>query len=123
MIARSVALPAAFAGSAAMAADLRVLSAGAVEPGLHRFAEVAKHATGHTLVIQFSTGPQIAKRLADGEVYDILISPPPAIAQATKDGQIDAATKAPVGRVGAAVVVRTGTPLPDMSSVEALKEK
>ena len=114
------AILAALACATASAADVKVLSAGAVEPGLHRFAEVAKRVTGHTLVIQFNTGPQIAKRLADGEVYDILISPPPAIAQATKDGQIVAETKTPVGRVGAGVVVRTGAPVPDVSSVDAL---
>ena len=84
-----------------------MLSAGAVEPGLHAFADVVKRETGHTLAIQFNTGPQIAKRLADGDVYDILISPPPAIAQALKDGLIVAETKVPVGRVGAGIIVRT----------------
>jgi molybdate transport system substrate-binding protein len=75
-----------FAGSAT-AAELTVLSAGAVEPGLHAFAEVAKRETGHTLAIRFNTGPQIAKRLADGEAFDILISPPPALAQAQRTGR------------------------------------
>lgn len=105
----------------ANAADIRVLSAGAVEPGLHAFHEIVKRETGHTLAIQFNTGPQIAKRLADGEVYDILISPPPAIAQSTKDGQLVADTKVPVGRVGAGIVVRASASAPDVSSVDALK--
>lgn len=110
-----------FASAPAAAVELTVLSAGAVEPGLHAFAEVAKRETGHSLSIRFNTGPQIAKRLADGEAFDILISPPPALAQAQKDGQIVADTKTPVGRVGAGVVVKAGAPLPDVSSVDALK--
>jgi molybdate transport system substrate-binding protein len=109
-----------FAGSAA-AAEITVLSAGAVEPGLYAFSEIAKRETGHTLVVRFNTGPQIANRLAKSEVFDILISPPPALAQAQKDGQIAADTKTPVGRVGAGVVVKAGAPLPDVSSVDALK--
>ncbi|MFI4924015.1 MAG: molybdate ABC transporter substrate-binding protein, partial [Vicinamibacteria bacterium] len=107
--------------SPATAVELTVLSAGAVEPGLHAFAEVAKRETGHSLVIRFNTGPQIAKRLADGEAFDIMISPPPALAQAQKNGQIVAETKTPVGRVGAGIVVKAGAPLPDVSSVDALK--
>ena len=110
-----------FASVPAAAVELTVLSAGAVEPGLHAFAEVAKRETGHSLAIRFNTGPQIAKRLADGEAFDILISPPPALAQAQKDGQVLADTKTPVGRVGAGVVVKAGAPLPDVSSVDALK--
>lgn len=109
------------AGTPTFAADVRVLSGGAVEPGLHAFAEVAKRETGHTLVIQYNTGPQIAKRLAAGEVYDILISPPPAIAQAGKDGQLVADTKVPVGRVGAGIIVRASAAAPDVSTVDALK--
>lgn len=54
------------------AAEIRVLSGGAVEPGLHAFADVVRRDTGHTLAIQFNTGPQIAKRLeaADSVVYN-----------------------------------------------------
>lgn len=107
--------------ASALAAEIRVLSGGAVEPGLRAFADVAKRETGHTLVIQYNTGPQIAKRLAAGEVYDILISPPPAIAQAGKDGQLVADTKVPVGRVGAGIIVRASATAPDVSTVDGLK--
>ena len=107
--------------ASALAAEIRVLSGGAVEPGLRAFADVAKRETGHTLVIQYNTGPQIAKRLAAGEVYDILISPPPAIAQAGKDGQLVADTKVPVGRVGAGIIVRASAAAPDVSTVDGLK--
>jgi molybdate transport system substrate-binding protein len=102
------------------AAEIRVLSAGAVEPGLHAFAQVAKRETGHDLRIQFNTAPQIAKRLAAGEVYDILISPPAAIENAAKDGKVTADTRVPVGRVGAGIIVRSAAAAPDVRSVDAL---
>ena len=104
------------------AAEIRVLSAGAVEPGLHAFAKLAKQETGHDLKIQFNTAPQIAKRLAAAEVYDILISPPAAITNAAKEGKVLAETRAPVGRVGAGIIVRTSAAAPDVSSVDALKQ-
>ena len=104
------------------AAEIRVLSAGAVEPGLKAFAQLVKGETGHDLTIQFNTAPQIAKRLAAGEVYDILISPPAVISQAVKDGRVEAGTRAPVGRVGAGIIVRAGANPPNVSNSDALKQ-
>ncbi len=105
-----------------LAADIRVLSAGSVEPGLHAFAEQVKRDLGHDLRIQFNTAPQIAKRLAAGEGYDILIAPPAAIEQAIKDGKAVAGTRVPVGRVGAGIIVRSSAAVPDVATVEALKQ-
>ena len=104
------------------AAEIKVLSAGAVEPGLHAFEKLAKNETGHDLKIQFNTAPQIAKRLAAGEVYDILISPPAAISAAAKEGKVLADTRVPIGRVGAGIIVRASAPSPDVSSVDAMKK-
>ena len=105
----------------ALAADVEVLSAGAVGPGLLAFAQTVKRETGHVLTIYFNTAPQIAARLAAGEAYDILIAPPDAIDKAAKDGKVVADSRVPVGRVGAGVVVRSGASAPDIASVEALK--
>ena len=105
----------------AHAAQVTVLSAGAVEPGVHAFAEVVKRETQHEVKPLFNTAPQIAKRLAAGEVHDILITTPAAISQAIKDGKVIADTRVPVGRVGAGIVVRTGAAAPDVSSVDALR--
>lgn len=105
-----------------IAADIKILSAGAVEPGLHAFAGHVKRHLGHDLRIQFNTAPQIAKRLAAGEAYDILISPQAVIEQAIKDGKVIAATRVPVGRVGAGVIVRSRAAAPDIATVDALKQ-
>ncbi len=105
----------------AHAAEVRVLSAGAVEPGLHAFAQQLKRATGHDLNLQFNTAPQIAKRLDAGEAYDILIAPPPVIERAAKEGKVIADTRIPVGRVGVGIIVRSGQPTPNVATIEALK--
>ncbi len=102
--------------------ELKVISAGAVAPGMQAFAEVVMRETGHNLVFQFNTAPEIARRLAAGDAYDILIAPPDAITQASKDGKVVAETRVPVGRVGAGVVVRNGAPLPNVATTDALKQ-
>jgi molybdate transport system substrate-binding protein len=109
-------------GATSFAADIRVLSAGAVAPGLQAFAQVVKRETGNELTIQFNTAPEIAKRLAAGEVYDILIAPPDTIAQAAKASKVVAESRVPIGRVGVGVVVRNGASVPDIASVEALTQ-
>ena len=109
------------AAGAASAAEIRVISGGAVEPGLEAFAQLVRRDLGHELRILYNTAPQIAKRLAAGEVYDILISPPATIELAVKEGKVVADTRVPVGRVGAGIIVRAGAALPDVATVEALK--
>lgn len=106
----------------AQAAEIRVLSAGAVEPGIEAFAHQLKRDTGHDLKILFNTAPQIAKRLAAGEVYDILISPPAVIDNAIKDGKVLAEGRVRVGRVGGGVHVRSNAKSPDIATAEALKQ-
>lgn len=106
----------------AYAAEVRVLSAGAVEPGVLAFARQLKQEHGLELNIQFNTAPQIAKRLAAGEAYDILISPPAVIDQALSEGKLVAVGRAPVGRVGAGIVVRSNASAPRVGSVEELKQ-
>ncbi len=110
-----------FLSSAAFAAEIRILSAGAVEPGLQAFAQVIKREMGHDFKTLFNTTPQIVQRLAAGDAFDIVIAPPNAITQAAKDGKVAADTRVMVGRVGAGVVVRSGASAPDIASVDALK--
>lgn len=110
------------AAGIASAAEIKVLSGGAVEPGLEAFAQQVRRELGHELKIQYNTAPQIAKRLASGDVYDILISPPGVIEAAIKEGKVVAETRAPVGRVGAGIIVRTGAAAPDVRTADALKQ-
>jgi molybdate transport system substrate-binding protein len=113
-------LAVAFAASA-MAAEVKVLSAGAVEPGIKRAAEAYQRATGNTVSIQFNTAPQLVKKLADGAVADILIAPPSMLDAQAKEGKIVADGRIVLGRVGAGILVRAGAPLPDVSTVDAMK--
>jgi molybdate transport system substrate-binding protein len=103
------------------AAEVSVLSAGAVEPALRTFAAAVKASRGDVLAIRFNTAPQIAKRVAAGERFDIVIAPIPVIEQAVKDGKAIAGSSVSLGRVGIGVVVRRDTAAPDISSSDALK--
>src|SRR5262249_52090594 len=103
------------------AAEVKVLSAGAVEPAVASFARLVKDQSGHELRIEYNTAPRISERLAAGESFDIVIATPALIAQAIKDGKAATDTRVAIGRVGAGVVVRSGAPVPDVTTVDALK--
>jgi molybdate transport system substrate-binding protein len=111
-----------FATSSAMAAEITVLSGGAIEPGLHAASHAFEKETGHHVKITFNTAPQIAKRIAGGDVFDVIFSPPAGIEQFSKDGKVGAGDRVNVGKVGLGVAVRPGAPVPDISSVDGLQK-
>jgi len=113
---------AALWSGAAVAADIEVLSAGAVKPGLLRAADDFKRASGHEVMVQFNTAPQLARKLAEGAAADILIAPPALLDAQAKAERISAQGRIMLGRVGAGVVVRASSPSPNVATTEALKQ-
>jgi molybdate transport system substrate-binding protein len=103
------------------AAEIKVLSAGAVEPGMKAAAAAFQKSSGHEVKITFNTAPQIRKRISDGEVQDVVIAPPAVMEEFSKAGKLSP-DRAELGRVGMGVAVRPGAPVPDVSSPEALKK-
>jgi len=111
---------AVLAHSAAMAAELTVLSGGAIEPGLHGAVAAFEKQTGHHVKITFNTTPQIEKRVAAGEVFDVVIAPPAVVERYAKEGKVSG-DRMSVGRVGLGVAVRPGAPAPDLASADSVK--
>jgi molybdate transport system substrate-binding protein len=112
-----------FLSVALSAADLSVMSAGAAEAGLTKFVDEYKRASGNDLNITYNTGPELARRLASGDVADVLIAPIAVVDQAARDGLVVAATRLVVGRVGVGVVVRSGSAAPNIATRESLKQE
>ncbi len=111
----------ALAAGAASAAELQVLSAGAIEPGLAAAVTAFQRDTGHLVRVTFNTAPELRKRMQGQPAFDVVIAPPAVIADFAGAGQL-AAARANVGRVGMGVTVRNGAPVPDISSAQALKQ-
>lgn len=107
--------------STAGAADLAVLSAGAIEPGLKAAAAAFDKATGNVTRITFNTAPELKKRMDVNPAFDVVIAPPAVIGEFAAASKLSE-TRANVGRVGMGVAVRDGAPAPDMSSTDAFKQ-
>jgi molybdate transport system substrate-binding protein len=107
--------------AAASAAEIKVLAAGGMRPGLNAAAKVFQDKTGIEAKLTYEPPVDLGKRVAGGEAADIVVSSPPVIAELTKAAKVLADGQLHLGRVGVGVVVRDGAPLPDISSTAALR--
>ncbi|MFN7086112.1 MAG: extracellular solute-binding protein [Burkholderiales bacterium] len=110
-----------FAVSGAFAAEITVLSGGAVEPGLKAAVAAFEKQSGHRVSVTFNTTPQMRKRVAAGDIFDVIIAPPAAIREFAAAGKVDAGG-VDIGRVGSGVAVRPGAPLPAIATAEDIKK-
>ena len=106
----------------AMAGEIRVLSAGAVEPGIVKVIDVFRRKTGHDVKINFATAPAITKRAGAGETVDIVIAPPAVLDEWVKAGKAAQGERVTIGRIGVGVMVRAGAPLPKIGTVDEFKK-
>lgn len=106
---------------AATAADLKMLTAGAYKPAALELAAAWQKQTGHTVTIENDTAGNLAKRVAAGEFFDIVVMPP-LVMGPYLGNRLDQSSAKPLANVGIGVVVRAGAPLPDLSTVDSWKQ-
>ena len=109
------------AAAALLAADLSVLSAGAMEAAIAPLAIQFQQVSGHTVTVEYGTAPQLAARLTQERPADVIIAPAVVLDQAVAEGLAVAPSRVTIGRIGVGVFVRAGAPRPDVSSATALR--
>jgi molybdate transport system substrate-binding protein len=107
---------------AVAAADIRVLAAGALEPGLVKVADQFRRETTNRVRIQFANAPALERRLSVGESPDVLIASAGLMNDQLRRGKIEAEAHTFVGRVGIGVTVRAGEPEPDIATLDRFKQ-
>ncbi len=105
----------------AQAAEIKVLSAGALEPAMTALAADYAARTGDKLIIDFQTSGEMRELGQAGPLsVDVVATPDPLTAEFVNAGRTTS-TSLSVGRIGIGVAVRTGDPVPDISTVPAFK--
>ena len=107
---------------AANAAEIKVISAGAVRALIAGMIDDYSKQTGHKF--DFTTGPTGYLRdvIATGKHADLIIASAPLMGELEKTGKLTAGSRTDLGRVGLGVVIREGAQVPDISTPEALKQ-
>jgi len=103
------------------AAEIKVLSAGAVKAVIVDVSDAFEKETGHKLSASFGTVGVTRQRLA-AEPADVVIMTDVAIDEAMRQGSVVAGTRNDIARAGVGVGVREGAPKPDISTPEAFKQ-
>jgi molybdate transport system substrate-binding protein len=122
MILRLVlALVLAAGASEAQAADITVLSAGAINAVAMALAPDFETGTGHTVFLRNDTAGALVQRIAQGEVFDVVLMPPSGLDALRQRGSLAPGPAVVLARVGIGVAVKIGDPVPDISTVAAFK--
>jgi len=104
-----------------MNSPLKLLSAGAVKRGVADIAAAYQRASGNTVEVEFTQVPKMRKRIAAGEMADVVVATAGAMDAFAAAGKIVAATRALVGRSRVGVVVHKAASAPDVSDVASFK--
>src|SRR5213080_1075799 len=103
------------------AAEIKVLSAGAVKAVIVNVGDQFEEESGHKLSASFGTVGVTRQKLA-AEPADVVIMTDVAIDEAIRQGSVVAGTRNDIARAGVGVGVKEGAPKPDISTPEAFKQ-
>ncbi len=107
----------------AEAAEIKVISGGAFKGVLTALTAQYEKETGNKVDLTFRTVGQHLKLIRSGEEsFDIAVLTPESIDGLAKEGKIVPGTRSDLAKVGVGVVVKAGTPLPDIKTVDAFKK-
>jgi molybdate transport system substrate-binding protein len=103
------------------AADLKLLTAGAFKSVALELVPEFEKKTGHRVTVENDTAGALARRVAAGEYFDVVVMPPGAMGPLLGGKLVESSAK-PLARVGIGVAIKQGAPAPDISTVDAWKQ-
>lgn len=113
--------------AAVQAGEIRVVTSGGFSAAYDQLVPLYEQATGHKVVTErgasIGNAPDsIPSRMARGEQFDVIILADSALDKLAAEGKVQPGSRVDLGRSMIGLSVRKGTPKPDISTVEALKQ-
>ena len=108
-------------GSAARAAEIKLLCAVALQPAFEVLIADFEKSSGHKVTVAYGNAGAIADRFQKGEAADLMINAAPLMDQLLAQGKVVAGDRTIIAKVGVSAFVRKGAAKPDMSSADAFK--
>jgi molybdate transport system substrate-binding protein len=105
-----------------VAAEIKVMSAGAVQSMVEALGSEFAKASGHKLNLNFGTVGSLAERLKNGEKADLVILSRSAITELNKTGMFLQGSVHDLGRTVTGIAIKEGAPEPDVSTEEKFKQ-
>jgi molybdate transport system substrate-binding protein len=98
------------------------ISSMATRQVLAELAASYERLSGQPVVIESVGGVDAARRVQDGEAFDIVVLASDALNKLAASGRVDPASRVDLARSGIAVAVAAGQPRPDVGSDAALRQ-
>ena len=108
-------------GHVASAAEIKLLSAGAMRAVAVALLPDFEKQTGHKVTIDNGTAGGLSKRIGEGEAFDVAIITPAVVDDLAKKGRIVPGSRIDLAKVGMGVAVKEGAAVPDIKTVDAFK--
>jgi molybdate transport system substrate-binding protein len=121
-LATFIAVLATLCASPAGAADLKVISAGAVRGLIAQIIDDYSRQTGQKFDFTIGTTGQLRSVITSGQHADLIIVSRPLMAELEQTGKLTPGSRAELGRVGIGVAVREGARVPDVATPDAFKQ-
>lgn len=98
------------------------ISSMATRQVLTELAALYERQSGQPVVIESVGGLDAARRVMEGEAFDIVVLASDALDRLARAGRVDASSRIDLARSGIAIAVAAGEPHPDISTEAALRE-
>jgi molybdate transport system substrate-binding protein len=108
--------------SMAQTSEIKLLASGALKQAYLELLPKFAAESGHEVVPAWSSTTDIQKRVAAGEVADLVILGDSGTQALIKDGKLIASTRAVFAKSGIYIAVGSGAPKPDIGSADGLKQ-
>jgi molybdate transport system substrate-binding protein len=118
-LAAAILLNAFAAPDRAGAAEIKILSPGAMESSLSVLIPQFERSSGHRIAVAYGPVGALADRVRKGEAVDVVILSAPVADGLRKQGRLVAGSEVLVAKVGIGVFVRKGDPKPDIGTADA----
>ena len=110
-----------FATLTARAAEVVVMSAGAVKAAFQEASARWSAQSGTTVRATFAPAGELRKRMTAREAADVLVMPAGELMAYERESEVLPGTRRDLGVSAMGAAVRKGAPVPDISTPEALK--
>jgi molybdate transport system substrate-binding protein len=105
----------------AHAAEIKLLTAGAMRAVVLAVVADFEKQTGHKVTLDNDTAGGLARRIDGGEAFDVAIITPAVVDDLAKKGKIVPGSRIDLAKVGMGLAVKEGAAVPDIGSVDAFK--
>lgn len=118
----AVVLAVLLSATQALAAEIKVLSAGAFKPVVTALVPDFEKQTGHKVTVDNDTAGALARRISGGEAFDLVVMPPGGIEPLVKAGKVVDGSAVRLARVAIGVAIKKGAPAPNISTLAAFQD-